>query len=248
MKAVVMAGGHGSRLRPLTDLMPKPLMDIDGTPVMSHVLRLLRRHGIHEAVVTVRYLADQIITHFGDGAEWGMKLSYAREAGPALGTAGAVRAAADLLDEEDFLVVSADALTDIDLGALAAYHGKNESLATVCLTEVADPAGFGIAELAADGRIERFLEKPGPELAFGNTVNTGIYLMARRILDWVAPHGPCDWADDVFPRLLAEGAAFYGYQSVGYWRDIGTHTALSAARDDVLTGAYRRPCAEEPAR
>ncbi|GAB2743992.1 nucleotidyltransferase family protein [Kitasatospora kifunensis] len=242
MKAVVMAGGAGNRLRPITEHLPKPLVRVDDAPVMAHVLGLLRRHGIDEAVVTVRYLAEQISAYFGDGSALGVRLHYVGERAEPLGTAGAVKAAAGLLDEEeDFLVVSADALTSIDLTDLVAFHGKSNALVTLCLTEVADPRGFGIAEVGADGRIRRFVEKPAPGQVFTHTANTGIYVMAPQVLSWIDPGQRCDWAMDVFPRLLADDQPVYGHLSEGYWRDIGTHDSLAAARHDATTGAYRRP-------
>ncbi|GAA1952007.1 nucleotidyltransferase family protein [Kitasatospora viridis] len=242
MKAVVMAGGVGSRLRPITDDIPKPLVPIDGTPVMGHVLELMRHHGVTDAVVTVRYRADQIIDHFGDGDGVGVKLTYLREREQPLGTAGAVYAARHLLDtDEPFLVISSDALTDIDLTRLARFHATHPGIATLCLTEVEDPTGLGVVELAPDGEIRRFVEKPAPGTAPSNTANTGIYLMDPRILRWITPHGACDWATDVFPRLMTARQPLYGCTPGGYWRDIGTHQQLAMARGDAVRGTWRPP-------
>src|SRR3954447_4952808 len=159
MKAVVMAGGEGTRLRPMTSSMPKPLLPVANRPIMEHVLRLLRRHGLTETVVTVQFLASLIRNYFGDGDELGMSLDYATEVEP-LGPAGSVKTAEDRLRDEPFIVISGDALTDIDLTALYAYHEERGALVTVCLKRVPNPLEFGIVITDEDGRIERFLEKP----------------------------------------------------------------------------------------
>ncbi|CAK7287916.1 Nucleotidyltransferase family protein [Streptomyces misionensis JCM 4497] len=232
---MLMAGGQGSRLRPLTEHLPKPLLPVGGRPIMEHVLRLLRRHGIEETVVTVHYLAELIEREYGDGTRLGMSLAYVHEDRP-LGTAGSVKAAEGLLGGEPFLVISGDALTDVDLTELVRRHRERRALVTVCLTEVADPSQFGVATLAPDGHIERFLEKPGPGEAFSRTASTGIYVMQPEVLRYVSGTGPADWARDVFPRLLAEGLPVYGHVAEGYWEDVGTHAAYARAQQDVARG------------
>ncbi|AEW98163.1 MULTISPECIES: sugar phosphate nucleotidyltransferase [Streptomycetaceae] len=234
MKAVVMAGGEGSRLRPLTATVPKPLLPVAGRPVMEHVLRLLRRHRLTSTVVTVAYLADAVREEFGDGSALGMQLAYAHESVP-LGTAGSVRNAAGLLGGEPFVVISGDALTDFDLSALIAYHRAKKALVTVCLARVPEPVEFGITVTAPDGRIERFLEKPTWGQVFSDTVNTGIYVMEPQVLQHV-PDGAADWSKDVFPALMAAGLPVFGYVAEGYWEDIGTHDSYLAAHADVLAG------------
>ncbi len=229
-----MAGGEGTRLRPMTANQPKPLLPVVNRPIMEHVLRLLKRHGFDETVVTVQFLASLVRTYFGDGDELGMHLSYATEETP-LGTAGSVRNAESALRDDAFLVISGDALTDIDLGALVAAHRASGALVTACLTRVPDPLEFGIVIQTEDGRIERFLEKPTWGQVFSDTVNTGIYVMEPEVFDHVEPGRPVDWSGDVFPALLAKGAPLYGHVAEGYWEDVGTLDAYVRAQADVLT-------------
>jgi mannose-1-phosphate guanylyltransferase/phosphomannomutase len=235
VKAVVMAGGEGTRLRPMTSSMPKPLLPVANRPIMEHVLRLLRKHGLTEVVVTVQFLASLVRNYFGDGEELGMVLHYANEEVP-LGTAGSVKNAEDLLSDDSFLVISGDALTDIDLGELIAFHKEKGALVTVCLTRVPDPVEFGITIIDDEGRVERFLEKPTWGQVFSDTVNTGIYVMEPEVFDYVQAATSVDWSSEVFPRLLAEGKPVYGYVAEGYWEDVGTHESYVKAQADVLTG------------
>ncbi|MFJ6700844.1 sugar phosphate nucleotidyltransferase [Streptomyces sp. NPDC091272] len=235
MKAVVMAGGEGSRLRPMTSDLPKPLLPVADRPIMEHVLRLLKRHGLAETVVTVQFLASLVQEQFGDGTQLGMSLSYAKEDTP-LGTAGSVKNAEAQLDGEPFVVISGDALTDIDLSDLIRFHREKGALVTVCLTRVPEPVEFGITIVGDDGRVERFLEKPTWGQVFSDTVNTGIYVMEPEVLDFVAAGRPADWSGDIFPRLLEEGHDVYGYVAEGYWEDVGTHASYMKAQADVLDG------------
>lgn len=230
-----MAGGEGTRLRPLTAGAPKPLLPVANRPIMEHVLRLLRRHGFDETVVTVQYLASLVRTYFGDGEELGMHLSYATESTP-LGTAGSVRNARSALSDQAFLVLSGDALTDIDLTALVAAHRRTGALVTTCLARVPDPLDFGIVITGEDGRVERFLEKPTWGQVFSDTVNTGIDVMEPEVFDSVEPGRPVDWAGEVFPSLLARGAPLYGHVASGYWEDVGSLDSYVRAHADVLHG------------
>ncbi|GGK82497.1 mannose-1-phosphate guanyltransferase [Planomonospora parontospora subsp. parontospora] len=235
MKAVVMAGGEGTRLRPMTANQPKPLLPVVNRPIMEHVLRLLKRHGFTETVVTVQFLAALVRTYFGDGDELGMDLYYATEETP-LGTAGSVKNAADELRDDRFLVISGDALTDIDLTDMVRFHREQGALVTIGLKRVPNPLEFGIVIADERGRVERFLEKPTWGQVFSDTVNTGIYVMEPEILDEVAAGEPVDWSADVFPRLLARGAPIFGYVAEGYWEDVGTHESYLAVQADVLSG------------
>ena len=235
MKAVVMAGGEGTRLRPMTASMPKPLLPIVNKPIMEHVLRLLRRHGIKETVVTVQFLASLVRNYFGDGEEWGMVLHYATEDTP-LGTAGSVKNAEDLLNDGTFLVISGDALTDFDLTDLVKFHHDKGALVTVCLTRVPDPLDFGITIVDDDGKVQRFLEKPTWGQVFSDTVNTGIYVMEPEVFEHVAGGESVDWSGHVFPRLLELGLPIFGYIAEGYWEDVGTHESYFRAQADVLSG------------
>jgi mannose-1-phosphate guanylyltransferase / phosphomannomutase len=235
VKAVVMAGGEGTRLRPITANQPKPMLPVVNRPIMEHVLRLLRKHGFTETVVTVQFLASIVRNYFGDGDDFGMSLQYATEETP-LGTAGSVKNAEDALRDEPFLVISGDALTDVDLSDLVAFHKDNQALVTVGLARVPDPLEFGIVIVDEEGRIQRFLEKPTWGQVFSDTVNTGIYVMEPEVLGWVRAGEVVDWSGDVFPRLLESGAPLYGWIADGYWEDVGSHESYVKAQADVLTG------------
>jgi mannose-1-phosphate guanylyltransferase/phosphomannomutase len=228
-----MAGGEGTRLRPMTANQPKPLLPVVNKPIMEHVLRLLKRHGFDETVVTVQFLASLVRTYFGDGDELGMHLSYATEETP-LGTAGSVKNAEEALRDDSFLVISGDALTDIDLGAVVRAHRERDALVTVCLTRVPDPLEFGIVITDEEDRIERFLEKPTWGQVFSDTVNTGIYVMEPEVFQHVERGRPVDWSGDVFPALLAAGAPVFGYVAEGYWEDVGTLESYLKVQADVL--------------
>src|SRR3954464_2076958 len=233
VKAVVMAGGEGTRLRPMTANQPKPLLPVANRPIMEHVLRLLKKHGLEETVVTVQFLAAMVRNYFGDGEDVGMSLQYATEETP-LGTAGSVKNAEDALKDDSFLVISGDALTDFDLTELIEFHKQKGGLVTVCLTRVPNPLEFGITIVDDEGRIERFLEKPTWGQVFSDTVNTGVYIMEPEVLEHVATGQSVDWSSDVFPKLLADGAPLFGYVTEGYWEDVGTHESYLRVQADVL--------------
>ena len=230
-----MAGGEGTRLRPMTANQPKPLLPVANKPIMEHVLRLLKRHGFAETVVTVQFFAPLVRNYFGDGEDVGMSLQYATEEMP-LGTAGSVKNAEDALRSGPFLVISGDALTDIDLSAMVAFHKKQGALVTVGLARVPDPLEFGIVIPDDEGRIQRFLEKPTWGQVFSDTVNTGIYVMEPEVLAEVPEGEQVDWSGDVFPRLLEAGAPLYGWVTDGYWQDVGSHESYFRAQADVLSG------------
>ncbi|MGO8959325.1 MAG: sugar phosphate nucleotidyltransferase [Streptosporangiaceae bacterium] len=235
MKAVVMAGGEGTRLRPMTANQPKPMLPVVNRPIMEHVLRLLRKHGLTGTVVTVQFLASIVRNYFGDGEDFGMSLQYATEETP-LGTAGSVKNAQDALRDEPFLVISGDALTDIDLSDLIAFHKDNNALVTVALARVPDPLEFGIVIVDDDGKIQRFLEKPTWGQVFSDTVNTGIYVMEPEVLGEVPAGQVVDWSADIFPKLLENGAPLYGWIADGYWEDVGSLESYLKAQADVLSG------------
>ena len=235
MKAVVMAGGEGTRLRPMTANQPKPLLPVCNRPIMEHVLRLLKRHGFEETVVTVQFLASLVRNYFGDGEDVGMSLQYATEETP-LGTAGSVKNAEDALRDEPFLVISGDALTDMDLTAMVRFTRKTARWSPSGLTRVPNPLEFGIIIVGEDGRIQRFLEKPTWGQVFSDTVNTGIYMMEPEVLAEVARQGVGGLVRDVFPELLKRGAPLYGWIADGYWEDVGTLESYLKAQADVLYG------------
>lgn len=232
MKAVIMAGGEGTRLRPLTVHTPKPLLPLANKPMMEHVIALLRNHGIDEVVVTVAFMANSIRDWFGDGSDHGVRISYSVEDFP-LGTAGSVGNARALLDES-FMVISGDVLTDIDLGAIAAFHQRSGAVATVGLVRVDDPIEFGIVITKEDGSIERFLEKPSWGQVFSDTVNSGIFVLEPEIFDFIEPGTPVDFSSDVFPKVLETGAGLFGAVVDGYWEDVGTLDAYLRSHFDIL--------------
>src|SRR6202161_3349854 len=216
-----MAGGEGTPVRPMTAKQTKPKLPVVNRPIMEHVLRLLRRLGFTHAVVTVQFLAALVRNYFADGEDFGMSLQYATEEMP-LGTAGSVKNAEDGLRDGPFLLISGDALTDMDLTELVRFHKDNGALVTVGLTRVPDPLEFGIVIADEDGRIQRFLEKPSWGQVFSDTVNTGVYIMEPEVLAEVTAKESVDWSHDVFPKLLQRGAPIYGYVSDRYWEDVGT--------------------------
>jgi len=233
-----MAGGEGTRLRPMTANQPKPLLPVVNKPIMEHVLNLLRRHGFTETVVTVQFLASLVRNYFGDGDEIGMSLDYATEETP-LGTAGSVKNAEEALRDTPFLVISGDALTDVDLTAMVEFHKQQGALVTVGLKRMPDPLEFGIVITDEAGRIERFLEKPTWGQVFSDTVNTGIYVMEPEVFDHIAAKEAVDFSADLFPALLAAGAPLYGHVLDGYWEDVGTHESYIRAQADVLNRAVQ---------
>ena len=227
-----MAGGEGTRLRPLTSNQPKPMMPVANRPMMEHVVELLKRHGFHEIVVTVAFQANAIRTYFGDGSEFGVRMVYATEENP-LGTAGSVRNAMDELTEP-FLVISGDVVTDIDLRSIVDFHAEKKALATIGLKAMDNPLEFGIVITREDGSIERFLEKPTWGQVFSDTINTGIYVLQPEVFDYIPPDKPVDFSSDVFPRLLDDGLPVFGYVADGYWEDVGTLDAYIKVHQDVL--------------
>ncbi len=237
MKAVVMAGGEGTRLRPLTSNQPKPMVPIVGKPCIEHILELLRLHGFDDVIVTLAFLPQAIRSHFGDGQALGMRIEYSVEESP-LGTAGSVRAASDRLDET-FLVISGDALCDIDLGALVRFHREKRAAVTIGLKSVDNPLEFGIVVTDEDGKVERFLEKPSWGQVFSDTINTGIYVLEPEVLRHVPTDRPFDFAKELFPLLLEMGRPLYGAVCDGYWQDIGNLDQYRQANFDALDERVR---------
>ena len=237
MQAVIMAGGEGSRLRPLTSNLPKPMLPIANRPMMEHIIMLLRDHGITDVVATVQFLASLIRNYFGDGSDLGVSMSYAVEEVP-LGTAGSVLGARDLLSGT-FLVISGDALTDVDLDEVVSFHRERGAAATLVLKHVQDPLEFGIVMTGEEGRIERFLEKPTWGQVFSDTINTGIYVLEPEILDLIPPDQPYDFSSELFPAMLDKGLPLYGFVTDAYWADVGNTDAFIEAQHDVLGGRVR---------
>jgi len=237
MKAVVMAGGEGSRLRPLTVGRPKPMVPIVNKPVLGHILDLLKHHGIVDVVITLQYLPAAIQDYFGDGSSLGMNLSYVVEESP-LGTAGGVKNAARHLDDT-FLVISGDALTDFDLQAMLDFHRDKKALATLALYSVKDPQQYGVLLTDEQGRIIQFLEKPDWRDVISDRVNTGIYVLEPEVLDFIPDETKYDFSTQLFPQLLAEQKPIFGYMAEGYWCDIGDINEYMRANADMLSGLVR---------
>jgi mannose-1-phosphate guanylyltransferase/phosphomannomutase len=232
MKAVVMAGGEGTRLRPLTSNQPKPMVPIVGKPCMEHIIELLREHGFDDIIVTVAFLPQAIRSYFGVGESLGVNIEYSVEESP-LGTAGSVRLASDKLDDT-FLVISGDALCDFDLTRLVKFHHKRGAAVTIGLKSVENPLEFGIVVTDEEGRIERFLEKPSWGQVFSDTINTGVYVLEPAVLEHVPEDRPFDFSKELFPLLLEMGRPLYGLPMDGYWQDIGNLDQYRQANFDAL--------------
>lgn len=239
-----MAGGEGSRLRPLTLNRPKPLVPVGNRPIMEHILSLLKRQNLHEVVATVHYLGDEIMAHFGDGSDYGVQLEYSVETTP-LGTAGSVKNAEALLGNETFVIVSGDALTDCDLQAAIKFHREKKSLATLILYRVPSPLEFGVVITDEEGRIQRFLEKPSWSEVFSDTVNTGMYILEPEVLAMMEANKSYDWSSDIFPKILADGLPIYGYVMDGYWCDVGSLQQYQEAQEHLLSGRVSLPIGDE---
>ncbi|HVJ96874.1 MAG TPA: sugar phosphate nucleotidyltransferase [Acidimicrobiia bacterium] len=234
MKAVILAGGEGTRLRPLTSNQPKPMMPIANAPMMEHIVKLLANNGFDDIVVTVAFLANHIRNYFGDGSEFGVRMRYATEESP-LGTAGSVRNAMDELDDT-FLVISGDVVTDIDLANIVAEHRKRDAFASIALKRVENPVEFGIVITREDGTIERFLEKPTWGEVFSDTINTGIYVLEPQVFDYIGAGEVVDFSGDVFPAILEDEKKILGLVVDGYWEDVGTLESYRTTHDDILDG------------
>jgi mannose-1-phosphate guanylyltransferase/mannose-1-phosphate guanylyltransferase/phosphomannomutase len=244
---MLLAAGLGTRLRPITYAIPKPMVPVLNRPVMEHTVRLLARHGFAEAIANLHWFPETIEGHFGDGSAFGVALSYSREEN-LLGTAGGVRNAAGFLGDS-FLVVAGDALTDIDFAAMREFHESHDGVATVATKRVAETSEFGVVIAGADGRIQGFQEKPDPAEALSDLANTCIYMFRAAVFDFFPapgtskaieagdPDGFADWAMDVFPALLEADVPFYSHEIDAYWNDIGNLDELRQGNLDALRGA-----------
>jgi mannose-1-phosphate guanylyltransferase len=247
MRAMIMAAGLGTRLRPVTYEMPKPMVPVLNRPVMEHILELLARHGFSEVIANLHWFPDLIKGHFGDGSRLGVELSYSEEE-ELLGTAGGVRNAAGFLGES-FLVISADAVTDVDLAAMREYLESHDGIATMATKRVEDTQEFGVVVTGADGRVQGFQEKPDPAEALSDLANCGIYMFDAEIFDYFLPEGQKskvakpddppgfnDWATDVLPALLESDVPFYSHETDAYWNDIGNLEELRRSNLDAVCG------------
>ncbi len=248
MKAIVMAGGQGSRLRPLTVSRPKPLIPLVNKPMVAHIIDWLRRYDITEVILTLQHQADWFQEYLGSGASLGVQIAYAVEESP-LGTAGGVRNTIEqglVSLDETILVVSGDAVTDFDLRTLVAFHEDRGADVTVALHQVKNPLEYGMVITEGDGRITQFVEKPGWAEVVSDLVNTGIYVMRARALSHVPPNEPYDFSNDLFPKLLEEGRPLYGLPMKEYWTDAGSPPDYMQASFDMLCGrVWHQPFGEE---
>ncbi len=244
MRAVLMAGGSGTRLRPLTCDLPKPMVPILNRPIAEHILNLLKRHHITQVIATLHYLSDVLKDYFQDGSDFGLEITYSVEDEQPLGTAGCVKNTEELLDDT-FLVISGDCITDFDLQAAIAFHRAKGSKATLILTRVPNPIEYGVVITDAQDRIIRFLEKPSTSEIFSDTVNTGTYILEPEVLDYLPSQEESDFSQDLFPRLLQEGEPMYGFIAEGYWCDVGHLDAYRDAQYDALDNKVKLDIAYE---
>ncbi len=244
LQAIIMAGGEGVRLRPLTLDRPKPLVPILGEPVMGYSLKLLQRHGLIDVGATVLYLPQAIRDAFQRGDKYGVHLRYFEEAHP-MGTAGSVRLAKGMVNDT-FVILSGDGLTDCDLTEAIAFHKSRKAQATLVLKSVPIPLSYGVVITDNTGRVQRFVEKPDWSGVFSDQVNTGIYILEKEVLDLIPEDEAYDFGKDLFPRMVREGMAVYGYPMTGYWCDIGDQGAYLQAQLDLLRGEADLPVPGRP--
>lgn len=233
MRAVLMAGGSGTRLRPLTCDLPKPMVPVLNRPIAEHIINLLKRHNIREIIATLHYLPDVMREYFQDGSQFGVEITYSVEEDQPLGTAGGVKNNAVLLDGT-FLVISGDTITDFDLTDAIAFHRRHNSKATLVLTRVPNPIEFGVVIINENQRIKRFLEKPSSSEVFSDTINTGTYILEPEVLDYLPADRESDFSKQLFPLLLDKGIPMYGYVADGYWCDVGHLDAYRHSQYDAL--------------
>ena len=237
MKAVIMAGGFGTRLRPLTCNIPKPMVPMLNKPMMEHIVELLKKHGITDMISTLYYQPDVISSHFDDGHRLGISMQYLR-AEADFGTAGSVRNARSFLDQR-FIIISGDVFTDFDLTAAIQFHEERRAKATIVLTHASNPLQYGVVLTHDNGKVSRFLEKPTWGEVFSDTINTGIYILEPEILDLIPPKEDFDFSKNLFPILLEQDMGLYGYIAEGYWRDVGNLNEYQDAHSDALRGLVK---------
>jgi mannose-1-phosphate guanylyltransferase len=232
MQAVILVGGEGTRLRPLTSTVPKPVVPLVDRPFISFMLEWLKGHGIDDVIMSCGFLATSVRNVLGDGSALGIKLRFVEEPDPR-GTAGALKFAESLLDER-FLMLNGDVLTDIDLTAQIAQHERTGAKATLALAPVADPSAYGLVELNEDRSVKDFVEKPSPDRIDTNLISAGAYVLEREILQLVSPDRNVSIEREVWPRLI--GAGLYGFPADAYWLDIGTPERYLQGTFDIIEG------------
>ncbi|RLC71227.1 MAG: NDP-sugar synthase [Chloroflexi bacterium] len=238
MKAVILVGGEGTRLRPLTYNTPKSMVPIMNRPFLEHMIGYLKEHGIDDIILTLCYLPDPIQRYFGDGSKLGVRLSHVVEECP-LGTAGAVKNVEECLNET-FFVFNGDIFTDIDLTAMMEFHRQRGSKVSIALTPVDNPTIYGVVETDAGGRVQRFIEKPSPDAVTTNMINAGAYIVEPEVLSYIPRGQNFTFEQGLFPLLLERGDPVYGYQSDAYWIDIGTPEKYLKLHHDVLMGKVKK--------
>src|SRR5512138_962274 len=234
MKAVIMAGGFGTRIQPLTSSLPKPMIPLFNRPIMLHIVELLKNHGITDLVMLLYHQPLVIKNFFRDGSEFGVKITYVTPLED-MGTAGAVKCAEKYLDER-FVIISGDLLTDFNLEKVIAFHADHRAKATITLTSVKDPLQFGVVITDKEKRIIQFLEKPGWGEVISDTINTGIYVLEPEVLQYIPEGENFDFSQDLFPLLLEKNEPLFGYPAKGYWRDIGNTDSYREAHHDIFKG------------
>lgn len=238
MKAMILAAGLGTRLRPLTEEISKPMVPIVNKPVMEHIVELLASHGFSEVIVNLHYHADVITDYFKNGSKWGMNLYYSFEES-LLGTAGGVRKVKDFFNHEALLIVSGDALTDLNLTKLVEFHKKRKALATIVLTEVEDPSKYGVVITDGKDRILEFQEKPSREEARSKLANSGIYVFGPDVFDFIPANTFYDFGRNLFPTLVQKKEKLYGYPHDDYWNDVGEFGEYQRGNFDALEGRVK---------
>ena len=233
MKAMILAAGMGTRLRPLTNLVPKPMVQLAGRPCMEHTIRLLRKHNISETVVNLHYKPQLIKKYFGSGSQFGVKMQYSKE-DTLMGTAGGFKKVQQFFNSDTALIISGDGLTDIDIRDFYNFHKEKGCIATLALKRVGNPQNYGVVKLNADSTIEMFQEKPEAKEAVSNLANTGIYIFEPEIFDYIPANSFYDFGKQLFPEFVQKGIEMAGYLMEGYWCDIGDLDIYRDAHYDVL--------------
>lgn len=238
MRAMILGAGLGTRLRPLTDNISKPMIPVVNKPIMEHVIELLASQDIRDLIVNLHYEPEIIRQYFADGSKWGVNLTYSYEK-CLLGTAGGLKKVKDFFDDRTFIIFSGDLLTDIQLGPLVDFHKKRGALATIALTKVEDPSKYGVVKTDKYGRIIAFQEKPSREEAVSNLISCGIYIFEPEIFDFIPAGKSYDFGKELFPFLFEKGERLYGFEHRDYWKDIGGLETYLSGNFDALTGRVR---------
>jgi NDP-sugar pyrophosphorylase family protein len=239
LKAVILVGGPGTRLQPLTYTLPKSLVPVLNRPVMEHMIAYLRQFGVEDIILTLNYLPDAIRSHFGDGRDFGVRLAYCLEKDP-LGTAGAVKNASEYLDGT-FIVLNGDVFTEMDLADMFSFHIRKKASATIALTRVDNPSAFGVVETDRNEQVQRFIEKPPPGTETTNLINAGTYILEPQVLDYIPMNQHYMFEKGLFPGLLESAEPVFGYSYRGYWLDMGTLAQYFSLNLDFLLGKVSDP-------